>query len=254
MNTDIIFSINVHEKREFLIKQINNIKNYVSLNYIIIINTNTYMYNKLLNCPFIKSQKNIILNNEYFDKQRFHGSLTKGIFLNMKLAIDNYKFKYFMILSSRNMFYNKLNNENYHLLDKTNKDNLNCDNHEGPQYIQTLPKNKWHWPSFLQTKLSKYIIKNNMIFTGCCHEGLTFDYKSCQEIIKFSSNNEKIMVEIFNWDRCVEEFALQTICINMTGYYYHIGQWDLFIESHEDIDKHINKLPKNKYIFKTTRI
>lgn len=33
-----------------------------------------------------------------------------------------------------------------------------------------------------------------------------------------------------------------------------MGDWGLFIENHEDIEKHIYKLPKNKYIFKTNRI
>lgn len=109
---DIIFSINVYENINFLIKQIKNINNYVELNYIIIINSSKYMFNEIFNCEFIKSNNNIILNKDYLDKKRFHGSLTKGIYLNMKYAINNYKFKYFIILSSRNLFYNKLNNNN----------------------------------------------------------------------------------------------------------------------------------------------
>ena len=42
---DIIFSINVHISVDFLIRQIKNIDEFVSLNYIIIINPNKYMYN-----------------------------------------------------------------------------------------------------------------------------------------------------------------------------------------------------------------
>ena len=108
IDTDIVFSINVHNNKDFLIKQIKNISDFVSLNYIVIINANNYMYNEILNCPFIKSNNNIVLNNDYLDKKRFHGSLTKGIYLNMKYAMKNYNFKYFVILSSRNLFYNRI--------------------------------------------------------------------------------------------------------------------------------------------------
>ena len=92
----IIFSINVHEKIDFLIKQLRNINYYVSLNYIVLINANNAMYNKLKKCDYIISQTNIVLNPYYFNKSRNHGSLTKGIYSNMKYAINNYRFKYLL--------------------------------------------------------------------------------------------------------------------------------------------------------------
>lgn len=237
---DIIFSINVHENMNFLIKQIKNINNYVELNYIIIINSSKYMFNEIFNCEFIKSKNNIILNKHYLDKKRFHGSLTKGIYLNMKYAIDNYEFKYFIILSSRNLFYNKLNNKNYNSLKKINK---------GQIHEQINIRDWHHWSSLLQTELSKYIIKNKLLFSKNHHEGLTFDYKSSKEIISFLNNNNDITTNLFNFNNCVEEFALQTICINLTGYYYQIGNWT----EHSD-DENIKNLPKNKYVYKTKRI
>ena len=118
LNTTIVFSINVHEKKEFLIKQLENIKNHVLLDYVIIINPNDFMYKKISESNIIKSQKNIILNPNYLNKKWNHGSLTKGIYLNMKYALDNYEFKYFIILSSRNLFYNKLTEENLNHLVK----------------------------------------------------------------------------------------------------------------------------------------
>ena len=69
MITDIIFSINVHEKKDFLIKQIKNINDYVSLDYIIVINANEYMFNEISNCQFIQSKDNIILNKNYLEKK-----------------------------------------------------------------------------------------------------------------------------------------------------------------------------------------
>ena len=238
LEIDIIFSINVHEKKDFLIKQIKNIDDYVSLNYIIVINSNEYMYNEISNCQFIKSKDNIVLNKNYLEKKRFHGSLTEGIYLNMKYAINNYKFKYFIILSSRNMFYNKLTNENNNSLEKISS---------GITYEQ-MDVNSWHWPTFLQTELSKYIINKKLLFSNTQHEGLTFDYISCKNIISFLNNNNDIRTNLFNWNSCVEEFALQTICINLTGYYYQIGNW-----TDGDDSKNIKYLPKNKFVYKTIR-
>tara|TARA_B100001175_G_scaffold154030_1_gene130526 strand:- start:6714 stop:7454 length:741 start_codon:yes stop_codon:yes gene_type:complete len=245
VQTDIIFSINVHEKKDFLIKQIKNINDQVSLNYIIVINPNKHMYNEISNCEFIKSKENIILNKNYLEKSRMHGSLTKGIYLNMEYAINNYEFKYFIILSSRNMFYNKLTNKNYNTLVK---DGNISEGHRCWTYEQLNVK-EWHWPSFLKTKLSKYIINKKWLFSGGAHEGLTFDYISCKNIINFLNNNNDIRTNLFNWNKCVEEFALQTICINLTGYYYYIGNGVGTTKPHE-----IQKLPKNKFVYKTNRI
>ena len=70
MSIDIIFSINVHEKKDFLIKQIKNIDYFVQLNYIIMINANQYMYDELSKCEFIKSKNNIFVNDEYLEKKK----------------------------------------------------------------------------------------------------------------------------------------------------------------------------------------
>lgn len=235
---DLIFSINVHEKKDFLIKQIKNIDDYVSLNYVIIINPNKYMYNELSNCEFIKSKDNIVLNKNYLEKRRFHGSLARGINLNMEYALNNFKFTYFIVLSSRNMFYNKMTYENYNSLVKEN---------DGISYEQ-IDVNIWHWNSFLKTELSKYIINKKWLFSKCPHEGLTFDYISCKNIISFLDNNKDIKNNLFNWNRCVEEFGFQTICLNLTGCYYYIGNGTK-TSSSEDI----KNLPKNRFVYKTLR-
>ena len=179
------------------------------------------MINEISKCEFFTSQDNIFLNPEYFKKKRFTGLITKGIYSNMVYAINNFEFKYFIILSSRNMFYNKLNKENYNFLP------TNCKHVMKGKTIKDLEIKSWHWPSFLKTKLSKYIKENNLLFSSSPHEGLTFDYISCQKIIDFLNNSVHIKNDLFNWKGCIEEFALQTICINLTGYYYYIGNgWD----------------------------
>ena len=235
---DVIFSINVHEKKDFLIEQIKNIDDYVSLNYVIIINSNEYMYNEISNCEFIKSKDNIILNENYFEKKRFHGSLTRGIYLNMKYALNNFKFNYFIILSSKNMFYNKMTYENYNSLVKIT---------DGKSY-EEIDVNKWIWNSLLKTELSKYLINKKGLFINTAHEGLTFDFISCKNIISFLDNNEDITTNLFNWNNQIEEFALQTISINLNGYIYDIGN-GIWTNSSEDIEN----LPKNKFVYKTPR-
>ena len=239
IRTDVIFSINVHEKKDFLIKQLKNINEYVDLNYIIIINANDFMYNEISKCNYIKSLKNVVLYPEYLNKKHFHGSLTKGIYLNMKYAIKNYNFKYFVILSSRNVFYNKFNKQIWNSLPKTGPDTRDGS-------IHNLEKDLWWWPSFLQTKLSKYIINNNLLFSSSPHEGLTFDNDSCVKIEHFLNNNKDIREDLFNWNHCVEEFALQTICINLSGKYYNIGNG-------VSTNYNVNNLPKNKYVYKIER-
>lgn len=239
---NIVFSINVHEKFNFLIKQLDNIKNNVSLEYIVILNANQFMYNEILNSDLLQTNENIILYNEYINKSCYHGSLTKGIFLNMEFAINNYQFEYFVVLSSRNLFYNKLSKENYKSIVKIT---------EGFTFEQ-LNVNIWHWKSFIDTQLGQYLIKNNLIFTpipDTFHEGLTFDNISCLKIVEFLNNNETIKTDLFNYNACVEEFALQSISLNLTGYYYQIGNWP----TDYDDSYRINSLPINRYVYKTIR-
>ena len=244
--TDIIFSINIHEDIDFLIDQIMNIDKNVDLDYIIILNTNDYMYYELKKNKTISLLKNIQINPVKLNKKRFHGSLTEGIYSNMELAIDMYNFKYFIVLSSRNLFYNKMDKKNYNNLFKISG-GFELKNMNSKEFVSSLHNRKWkRWPNLLETDLSKYIINNKQKFSCCPHEGITFDYLSCKEIINFLTKNNDIKNNLFNWNNCVEEFALQTICINLTGYYYYIGNgWDT--------DYNISELPKNKYIYKTMR-
>jgi hypothetical protein len=238
--TTIIFSINVHENLKFLIKQIDNIEENVLLDFVIIINANEYMYIEISNNEILKAKENIILYPDFINKIHNHGSLTKGIYLNMKYAIENYKFEYFIVLSSRNLFYNKLHKENYNNIPKI------C---EG-SYINQLNFNEWHWPIFLQTNLAHYIVTNNWRFcqSYMFHEGLTFDYISVGKIVDFLEKNENIKNNIFVFNWGVEEFALHSISLNLSGYYYNIGNW-----TNEDDYVNIDKLPKDRFVYKTFR-
>ena len=240
--TTIVFSINVHEHFNFLRKQIEDIETNVLLDYVIIINANQYMYDEIINSGILNEKANIELYPEYVNKKHYHGSLTKGICLNMEYAIKNYQFEYFVILSSRNLFYNKLHNDNYKNMRKI------C---EGSSFEKII-KHEWHWPLFFQTILGQYIIMNNLIFSKHdeYHEGLTFDYISSLRVVEFLQNNELIKNDLFKFNCCVEEFALQTISLNLTGYYYQIG--NLTGPGEDDYDN-IDTLPKDLFVYKTIR-
>lgn len=240
--TTIVFSINVHEHFNFLRKQIEDIETNVLLDYVIIINANQYMYDEIINSGILNEKANIELYPEYVNKKHYHGSLTKGICLNMEYAIKNYQFEYFVILSSRNLFYNKLHNDNYKNMRKI------C---EGSSFEKII-KHEWHWPLFFQTILGQYIIMNNLIFSKHdeYHEGLTFDYISSLRVVEFLQNNELIKNDLFEFNCCVEEFALQTISLNLTGYYYQIGNCT---GPGEDDYDNIDTLPKDLFVYKTIR-
>lgn len=234
--TDLIFSINVHENINFLIYQLENIKKYVKSNYIIILNANKIMYNEIKNNRYIKNNNSyIILYPDYLNKKRFHGSLTEGIYRNMQYALDNYNYKYFIVLSSRNIFYTELNPEKYKYFIKNSfKKRLN------------ELSEKWHWPSILRSEISKYIIRNNLYFSKSAHEGVTFDYNACKDILSFLNRNDYIRKNLFEWNSCMEEFALQSICINHSQPYYDIGNGT-------NTNYNINDLKENTFIYKTIR-
>ena len=93
-----VISINV----PFLMKQLKNIHDHVS-NYVVLLSCNRYMYQELSQYTL----PNVLLNPAVFEKQRFHGSLTCGIYTNLLYA-QQYDFSYFIVLSSRNLFYQTL--------------------------------------------------------------------------------------------------------------------------------------------------
>ena len=148
---NVIISINIHEKVNFLYKQLNNIDNYVKLNYKIILNCNEYMYRQLINNSLINNNSKVIVNKIYFNKRRFSGTLIKGIYFNLLYALDHFDFEYFVILSSRTLFYQELNLNNY----------KNINKYYTNYTYKNILKEQWHWTSFLKMKLGTFILKNN---------------------------------------------------------------------------------------------
>ena len=188
--------------------------------------------------------KNVVLYPKSLEKRRWNGSLTKGIYLNMSYAIQRYSFRYFIVLSSKNLFYNYLTE------DKLN--NL-VSSDSGMSYYN-MPRRRWHWPTILQTELAKYLNENNLFFSNSSHEGLGLTYNACIKSLQFLDNNPKIRENIFDWNSCVEEFVFQSLALNFDGKYYILGNGcgtklpssDYWVNMEP-----IEILPKNRYLYKT---
>lgn len=227
-NTDIVISINVHEKPDYLNLQIENIKKNVILSNEIILNCNDFMAKSLKNIQ----DKKFAINPDVIEKRKYHGSLTLGIYSNIKYALDNYDFKYFLVMSSREFFYSKL--EYYSQIE------INKNSEKYSDYYDA----GWHWPIFRNTKLFNFLKENNLFYSSSAHEGLCLTKKSCEHIVQFLENHSDIAEDIFNFNYCVEEFALQSICVNFDGFYC-IGNGVY--------EKNLNTLEKNKLTYKRSR-
>jgi hypothetical protein len=207
---DCIISINVHEKFHFLLDQLKNINNNVTMSYAVILNCNDYMYAEC-NINKHKLSSNIYINNKILNKKVYHGSLFNGIYNNMVYALYNFRFKYFIIASSRSIFGNNIKLKDLNRISRIK------------QEILVNNYNEWWWPNFLKTKLAKYYLNQNKNLYKSAHEGLLLTKKCCEKIVNFLDYNKDIKNELFNFEGCVEEFAFQTIAINSNEIFYYIG-------------------------------
>lgn len=234
MKSDLVISINVHEKPEYLLNQVENINEYVSLNKKILLNCNEFMLEQMSDNP------DVDVFPEPLSKRPFHGSLTHGIACNMSYALENYDFEYFLVLSSREFFYRKLESTSQileHIVDERSIKTEDVD-FRMPNYYPAGNYCKvkgghadwlgskgdvvdlWWWPKFSSTMLYQYIEDNNLCFAHSMHEGMCFSRDTCESIINFFGDHQDIMNELFTFDGCVEEFALQSIASNYGGFYY----------------------------------
>lgn len=204
MKYDILISVNVHENPEYLLSQIQNINEYVSLRKKIILNCNDFMIEQLKG----KTLPDVDINPKPLSKQRYHGSLTCGIFRNMLYGLQNYYFDYFLVMSSREFFYRELKSI------QQIEENIN------DKIFKDYSLNDWHWPIFKNTKLYQYLQKNNLYYSASAHEGMCYSRDSCQYIVDFLNKFSDISEDLFNFGWCVEEFAIQSICVNFSNYYY----------------------------------
>lgn len=239
---DLIFSINIFEKLDFLKEQIKNIIYFTkNLNVLIIFNCNDFMYELTKNLKI--EGIDIIVNPEIINKRRWHGSLTKGIFSNLTYIFkQKIEFKYFIVFSSRNILIKKINLENIKdFFNFTNKklkeielskkkfiqnrslknfkilDNEDLNNKDFNHVINSIRGNKKYWfynRNVVNDKLwFKKFYNQSKFMIGGKHEQLCFPFKVCQKMNRYINLNKNIMKEIYNTCIAVEEIIPQTLSI-----------------------------------------
>tara|TARA_S200000501_G_scaffold312300_1_gene303320 strand:+ start:250 stop:1125 length:876 start_codon:yes stop_codon:yes gene_type:complete len=231
---DILISINVHEKLDFLIEQLENIHYFTNhLNVCVIYNCNKIMLQELTkaNFNFFKNIK-IIINPESIEKKRWHGSLCKGIIKNMEYVINNnIKFKHFIIISSRNILKAKIElsviEEKYKFyfekISELTKDNRRfyfnkhhkfyiCDGTiQDYWHGDMTPTRYWFWGKMKNTIWFKNLNKKVDFFIGGRHEGLCIPYDIIIKIVDFCKNNNDIMDCCYKYNIALEEAIPQTL-------------------------------------------
>jgi hypothetical protein len=214
---DCIISINVHEKLEFLLKQLNNIEKNVLCNYAVILNCNEYMLNECKKQPL---PENVYVHEIPLTKKRFHGSLTEGIYNNIHFSLQNFTFEFFIVTSSRNFFSNNLTINDLHKLTQI-KNKANQDSIDNSTW--DIKKNEWGWEHMSNTLLAKYYLNQNKQLYKSAHEGLVITENGCKKIMEFLKSQPEIKKDLFTFDAQIEEFAFQTILMNTGETFYDIG-------------------------------
>ena len=205
---DIVISINLYKSLATLKLQLDTIKKHVLSSYVIILNCNNYMFNLLQNNNILSN--NIYINPEIINKNVYEGTILHGIVSNMIYAINNFNFKYFIILSGRTIFYRNITITN---LDFFYKKWKNEEEMIQTQKIEFLNMN-WWWPIFRKTNLAQYYLNKGYRLHNSEHEGLCFSYNIIKNILNFLVPQLNIMINAFNFKGCIEEFVLQTISYN----------------------------------------
>ena len=213
---DCIISINIHEKFDFLLKQLKNIQENVFCNYAVILNCNDYMYEEC-NKRAKELPYNVYIHDTILNKNVNHGSLTEGIYNNMVYALNKFNFDFFIVASSRNMFTNELKQTDLiYLVDKLKRFMKDDEPWEEK-------KNSWRWPNLSNTLLVKHYIDKNKQVYACPHEGVVYTKNGCKKIIEFLYENQEIKKDLFQFNDAIEETALQTISMNSGENFYYIG-------------------------------
>lgn len=223
----IIISINVYQKPSFLLYQLENIREHVQSPYRIILNCNDTMFNELQDLP-----ENVVKHPEVINKRRFHGSVFHGIYSNMIYALDHYTFDYFIVLSSRTIFYRKVN---VSALDIAAQQICATDKY----HVGITEFTTWQWPLFIKTLLAKWVLTNGRCLRKSAHEGLCFRPDVIRKIHHFLSDNPAITQDLFVFPGCMEEFALQTIA---EGDYLYLGHGIMNNFDMSDPNKYTRKI------------
>ena len=251
MYNTIVFSINVFESKDekdrwgnnklnyyYLKEQILNIK-YNTTDFTevyVILNCNDRIFDRLQNEPLYDNKIKIIINPEIINKQRFTGTLTHGIFSNLKYIVENkIIFDYFIVISSRNFFKTKIsmeiiNNRMIHTktkwleMSKLNKKFFHNSNYyhykvceKTMEHECSEPIPDWYFNDnrIKETKWFDKFKNDFELIIGGKHEALCFTNIVIKNMYNYMINNNETMEEIYNNKCCVEEIVLQTLGYNL---------------------------------------
>lgn len=207
---DCIFSILVHENVEFLLKQIENIKENADCNYAIILNCNDAMFEE---CSKIQMPDNVFIHDKPLNKKHGTGDLFQGTYNNMCYSLERFEFDYFITLSSRNMFGNRM----------TLSDLQNLEPHVEDARPWSEKRTSWWWPKFEKSLIVNYYVSQGQEVVNCGYEGAVFTENGCKHIMQFLETHPDIKQDVFGFDAPMEEFAMATIATNSGEPVYYIG-------------------------------
>ncbi len=228
----IVISICVFQEPEVVKEQLRNISYFTSQfeKVYIIYNCNDIMYKTLVNNKLECSNAEVIINPDIINKKRYTGLINAGIMSNLKYAVDNLKFDYFLMISSRTALTASINSEkirhfmsitnnNIQHLKKTGKkffystgfnDYRICDGTTQEGYKSYLDKDpsilQWFWGR--DTLNSKRWFQKMLEFDfiiGGKHEGICFTYDLSNRIYDFLKRHPDLEREMRKSPHCVEE-------------------------------------------------
>lgn len=216
MDPKIIISINAFHYPA-LKRVIESCKKHIKDDFVVVLNNSTKLNQRLKETDYLSFNENIICNPDFFDKSRFHGSVTKGIVSNIDFALNNFDgWEQLIILTNRTHFFQDV------YVKELNEHSREWAHHwrNREDVGKFKDKKGWHWRRFKNTKLAKYFWEG--IPAWGFHDGVVLDRKSCMYINEFLKKEKEIAEDLFNTRACVEEFAPHTIAINGPGDIYHM--------------------------------
>ena len=164
-------------------------------------------------CSKIKMPDNVFIHDKPFNKKHGTGDLFRGIYDNMCYTLERCEFDYFITLTSRNMFGNRM----------TLSDLQTLEPHVEDARPWSEKRSSWWWPKFEKSLVLNYYVSQGREVVNCAHEGAVFTENGCKLIMQFLETNPDIKKDSFEFDGPMEEFVMATIATNSGEPVYYIG-------------------------------
>jgi len=241
IKTKFVVSINVYDDVDYLYTQLENIRDYLKLDYLVLLNCNNLMYDLLKS----KNIPNVYVNPNPIDKKRFCGTLFKGIYENIIFSLKNFEFEYFLVMSSKTFFFKVLGSGNIDSSLKNNRSKFSYPTDYQPDSRKhTIWPRKQIWKPFSRSGFYKFIKTNNMKIQKCMHEGLVLRNTECEDLKNFFDKNQNLLDSIYKTKTAMEEIVIPTLCVNWYGFTHGFGMWPGYENSEFSKYKILHKVEK----------